>query len=109
MRLRKRADFLRCAAVGRKSVTHAFILQSLPGYDPEASAIWLGFTATKKTGNAVIRNRLKRRLRALAREVIPSDGIAGTAYVLIARKNCVHYPYDRLKQDLHDALRHLSR
>jgi ribonuclease P protein component len=102
--LKKRADFLRCAALGHKTVTRSFVLQYLPPEQAEADEVRLGITATKKTGNAVIRNRLKRRLRAVARELMPDSGQAGACYVLIARKNLVQYPYDRLRHDLHDAL-----
>ncbi|HCQ67492.1 MAG TPA: ribonuclease P protein component [Rhodobacteraceae bacterium] len=85
--LRKRADFLACARA-RKAQAPAFVLQARRRDPAEAPAagIRVGYTASKKVGNAVARNRAKRRLRALARAVIASQGRCGWDYVLIARR-----------------------
>ena len=68
-------------------------------------ALRVGFTASKKVGGAVIRNRAKRRLRAAAAAVLPLSGIAGTDYVLVARRDTEGRPFETLLSDLASALR----
>ena len=83
----RRADFLR-AASARRQGTAGFLLQARrrDGAEPVApQVIRVGYTCSKKLGNAVARNRAKRRLRALAREVIPAQGQGGWDYVLVGR------------------------
>ncbi len=70
--------------------------------------IRVGFTATKKIGNAVIRNRAKRRLRALAREILPQRGQPGMDYVFIARYNTAKLPWSRLVGETQKALSRLD-
>jgi ribonuclease P protein component len=72
------------------------------------AAMRVGFTVTKKIGGAVIRNRMKRRLRALAREIIPTKGIAGADHVMIGRAKGIERDYDLLKSELAGALERLS-
>lgn len=67
-------------------------------------AMRLGITVTKKIGNAVVRNRMKRRFRALGREVIGSEGIAGSDHVLIGRAGGVERNFAMLRADLAKAL-----
>ncbi len=69
----------------------------------------VGFTVTKKIGGAVVRNRMKRRLRALARELLPAGGIAGADHVLIGREGGIERPFSALKDELLNALRKLKR
>lgn len=69
----------------------------------------VGFTATRKLGGAVVRNRAKRRLRAAAARVLAERGRPGTDYVLIARAGTVGRPYPALLADLETALRRLGR
>ena len=64
-----------------------------------ADAMRIGITATKKIGNAVTRNRAKRRLRALARELLPGAGAAGTDYVLIARGDTPTRDFAAMRDD----------
>lgn len=79
----KRADFLAAARASRQACP-GFVLQARNRRDG-GEAMRIGFTASKKVGNAVARNRAKRRLRALARAVLPAQGRPGWDYVLIGR------------------------
>ena len=80
-----------------------FILQ-LRARNDDSQAMRVGFTVTKKVGNAVTRNRMKRRLRALAREVIAEQGVAGADHILIGRAGQVERDYALLKAELVKAL-----
>ena len=108
--LKNRADFLRVAATRRRAVTLGLILQA--ARRPEGSGciavVRVGFTASRKVGNAVTRNRAKRRLRSAAATILPGRGKPGTDYVLIARASTVDRPYDALIADLEAALRRVS-
>ena len=64
----------------------------------------VGFTVTKKIGGAVVRNRMKRRLRALARELLPSGGVPGADHVLIGRTSGIERDFSLLRQELAKAL-----
>ncbi len=108
--LKIRADFLRIAATRRKAVTPGLILQAAPRPGlAGADAPRVGFTASRKVGNAVIRNRAKRRLRAAAAEILADRGKSGTDYVLIARSGTAERPYPALLDDLAAALRRVER
>ena len=69
----------------------------------------LGITVTKKIGGAVVRNRMKRRLRALAQDVLPSAGFAGSDHVLIGRSGGIERDFGMLRDDLQGALKRLRR
>jgi ribonuclease P protein component len=104
-RLKKRADFLRAARTARKSgPSFTLELCPTPGEEAAAATLRVGFTATKKLGNAVIRNRAKRRLRAAAAAVLPLYGLAGHDYVLVARTGTLTRPFAGLLEDLAAAL-----
>jgi ribonuclease P protein component len=75
----------------------------------ESPAMRLGITVTKKIGGAVVRNRMKRRFRALAREVLPASGFPGADHVLIGRAGGVERPYSQLSAELAKALAKLRR
>ena len=110
-RLKVRADFLRVAATRRRAVRPGLVLQAAPrppGCD-NAERVRVGFTASRKVGNAVMRNRAKRRLRAAAAEVLRRDGDPATDYVVIARGDTAARPYADLVGDLVSALRQINR
>ncbi|WP_457649112.1 ribonuclease P protein component [Profundibacter sp.] len=105
--LTKRADFLR-AARAKRQATKGLILQARKRAPDEGDPdlIRVGYTCSKKVGNAVKRNRAKRRLRAIAREVICAKGQPGWDYVLIGRAGAtVDRPYIDLVGDLAYALK----
>ncbi len=105
--LRKRADFLR-AARARRQGTGSMMVQARKRGDDEPSGIRVGFTCSKKVGNAVARNRAKRRLREVARIILPTQGHHGWDYVLIGRaKATADRPFELLKGDLIYALKKL--
>lgn len=104
-RLKKRADFLRVASVRRKWAAPGLVLQAAPAPEhTERDISRVGFTVTKKVGNAVTRNRVKRRLRAAAHEIIPLHGTAGWDYVLIGRQQTVGRDFKDLEEDLKTAI-----
>ncbi|MGH7094516.1 MAG: ribonuclease P protein component [Stellaceae bacterium] len=111
VRLKRRVDFLRVAERRRRAVRDGLILQPAPGPPQavEGEVIRVGFTASRRVGNAVLRNRAKRRLRAAAAEVLARQGRAGTDYVLIARAATPARAYRALVGDLAGALRQLER
>lgn len=105
--LRKRADFLRAARARRQSAG-SMMLQARQRRDGEAEGIRVGFTCSKKVGNAVARNRAKRRLREAARIVLPELGRDGWDYVLIGRRDTTATRrFDDLLNDLRQALRRI--
>ena len=69
----------------------------------------VGFTATKKIGGAVVRNRMKRRLRELARDVVPSKGFPGSDHVMIGRANGVERDFALMRSELAGALDSLRK
>ena len=117
-RLKKRPDFLKVAAARTKWVTPGLILQArqrepqdrpVPGRngerrDPAAESVRIGFTVSRKVGQATERNRARRRLRAAAGEVLPRYARPGHDYVLIGRRATLDRAYERLVDDLRTAL-----
>ncbi len=97
-----RRDFV-AANAGRRAPTPGFVL--LVRRRDDDLGLRAGFTVTKKIGNAVIRNRLKRRLREIVRAVLPQDGIADADHVLIGRSEGLTRDFAALKADLAKALR----
>ena len=105
-KLRRRAEFL-VAARARRQGGRTLLLQGRDRRDGD-SAIGMGFTCSRKLGNAVARNRAKRRLRAVAREVLPRQGLPGWDYVLIGKPGAtVDCPFEALRADLDRALRRM--
>ena len=109
--LKTRADFVRITAKGRRAVRPGFILQAAvrPAEAENGGIVRVGFTASRKVGNAVVRNRAKRRLRAVAAEVLTGRGRPGTDYVLIARSTTGDRAYAELLADLETALQQVER
>ena len=106
--LTKRADFQR-ASRALHVATPGFILQMRarkPDETPDQPhGIRVGFTCSKKVGNAVARNRAKRRLREIARLILPDHGVPGMDYVLIGRRGATaDLPFTQLQSDMHKAL-----
>ena len=101
-----RAGFLAARTSGVKVVAVGFVLQAAASGRDD----WrLGLTASKKTGNAVRRNRARRRLRALARNELAKRARLGTDYVMIARRGTAERSWDDLVSDLHKSLGYLHR
>ena len=102
--LKQRRDFLACAKARRMAMP-GLILQARKRTPGDTDPTRVGYTCSKKVGNAVTRNRAKRRLRAAAAEVLSKDGLAGWDYVLIGRAGqTVGRDFDQLCKDLETAL-----
>ena len=117
-RLKRRAEFLQVAAANRKWVAPGLILQVRRQPSPESSSeqaapvarlepVRVGFTASRKVGNSVKRNRARRRLRAVAATVLP-HAEPGTDFVLIARPATLDRDYQALVGDLVAGLKRLK-
>lgn len=121
-RLKTRRDFLRVAGTRRKWVTPGFILQIAPqpaapqeatgsasARVSDTAGLRVGFTTSRKVGNAVKRNRARRRLRAVADQILPQYAQTGYDYVLIGRADAtVSLPFDQMLHDLRWALKRLG-
>ncbi|QCI65398.1 ribonuclease P protein component [Phreatobacter stygius] len=101
-RLVRRADFIACSK-GRRVATAAFVLQERQRGD--AAAPRFGFTVTKKTGGAVERNRMRRRLKEAVRLGAREAARPGSDYVLVLTRAALDRPFDTLLTDLTEALR----
>jgi len=106
IRLRHRTDFLR-AQRGRRVVKPSVTLETIatPADYAAAGAARIGFTATRKIGGAVERNRAKRRLRAAAAQLLPLYGREGSDYVLVARAATLTAPFAQILDDMTAALK----
>ena len=112
--IRKRSDFL-AANRGKRFVAPGFILlvhrrrSSARGNDISENTVRYGITVTKKIGNAVTRNRMKRRFRALLAEALPDLGISGADHIMIGRKQDGERAFGDLLHDLRKGLKHLAK
>ena len=93
---------------GRRAPMPGFVLLVRPREDGD-DGIRLGITVTKKIGGAVVRNRMKRRFRVLARDLLPQNGIAGADHVLIGRQGGIERDFALLRSELQTALAKLRR
>ncbi len=100
--MKTRPEFL-AAAKARSAARGAVVVQARDRGDGEP-VVRVGFTATKKIGGAVVRNRAKRRLREAARQLVPMLGRPGFDYVLIARGGTATRPWSSLLDDVKSAL-----
>lgn len=98
--LTRRADFL-AANRGLRIARPGFVLLVNPN---SADAVRYGITVTKRIGNAVVRNRMKRRFRALLRDMLPEQGLPGHDHVLIGREGGVERDFAKLREELAAAL-----
>jgi ribonuclease P protein component len=101
-RLKRRAEFLRVAASGRKAAVGGVVLQAMQRTDVQPAR--LGFTVTKKVGNAVIRNRTRRRLKEAARLLLNQRPVTGFDLVLIGRDSTRKRNFILLQGDIRRAL-----
>ena len=101
-RLKQRAEFLRVASSGKKAAIGGVVLQVLPRSDDQPAR--LGFTVTKKVGNAVIRNRTRRRLKEAARLLLAERSVTGVDLVLIGRDSTRKRKFITLQGDIRRAL-----
>jgi ribonuclease P protein component len=107
-RLPNRRDFLRVQA-GRRCAMAGFVLQVAPAPEELGSpVVRVGFTVSRKVGNAVERNRVRRRLREVARQVIPDEARGDLDYVLVGRQAALKRDFADLRQDLIAALKRLN-
>ena len=104
--LKKRSDFLRVRDGARRWAAPGLVLQAAPApeADAEEGLVRVGYTASRRVGNAVARNRAKRRLRAAVAHVMPASAQCGCDYVVIARSATLTRPFDALVGDLDAAL-----
>ena len=100
--IRKRADFV-AANHAVRVARPGFVLLVRPGVGADSDARF-GVTVTKKIGNAVARNRMKRRFRALLREILPEAGVAGADHVMIGREGGIERDFATLRGELQAAL-----
>jgi ribonuclease P protein component len=106
-RLRKRSEFLAVSKTGEKWVTPAFVVQVYARVGEQAYRY--GITASRKVGGAVERNRAKRRLRALLKEILPPLAHQGVDYVFIARKEILKRDFVQMTNELQQALKKLTQ
>jgi ribonuclease P protein component len=106
-RLKRRSEFLRVAGPRKKWAMPGLVLQARRR-DDQGGASRVGFTASRKVGGAVARNRAKRRLRVVAEQVIPAHGEYGYDYVLIARAGTAGRSFPALLKDLEAALKRVD-
>jgi ribonuclease P protein component len=107
--LTRRADFL-AANKGLRVARPGFVLLVRPngGADEPGQGLRYGITVTKRIGNAVVRNRMKRRFRALLREVLPGAGLPDTDHVMIGREGGIERDFAALREELQAALARAS-
>jgi ribonuclease P protein component len=112
VQLKRRREFLDAAAGGRRWQTPAFTMQAGSRSTEKGGAphdLGLGFTASRRVGKAVARNRARRRLREAARAILPGPAKPGYNYVIVARPAVLTWPFQRLLDDLTSAFAGIHR
>ena len=106
IQIKSRAEFLKIQSAGKKWVSHGLIVQTAPNDTGDKR---IGFTVSKKVDkSAVKRNRIKRRLRAVAADVLPDYARTSQEYILVGRPQTATRPYDQLCEDLRWCLRKMD-
>jgi len=109
-RIVKRTDYLRVREKGDTAVMPGLVLQaSRSCSDAKNTGPRIGYTVSKKVGNAVQRNRVRRRLKAIASDILPKEGSKSLDYVLIGRATTLTRTYDLLAQDFRSALKKIDQ
>lgn len=108
LKIKKRKDFVRAAKIGEKVVTTSVILQAAQSLSTDSVQPKFGFTTTKRIGKAYIRNRARRRMRAVVRELY-GEARNNTEYVLIGRNNTATCDFETLCRDVKYGIRKLNR
>ena len=110
MRILKRSEYLRVKQRGTSVAESGLVIQAAPVAN-NSSYLYprVGFTVSKRVGNAVKRNRARRRLKSIASDVLPKDGFQSWDYVFIGRVVTLDRPYDLLLQDTRVALRKIHQ
>ena len=111
--LRKRSEFLKVRTARLRYVRQGLIMQMREhNLDEKESddvgSLRLGFTVSKKVGNAVVRNRVKRRLKSAAKAILPTQALANRDLVIIGRQYTLKQPFQELLNDLEYALKKLK-
>jgi len=101
-RIKERSEYLAVAETRRKWITTAFIIQAKSNNNECSPRV--GYTVSKKVGNAIKRNKARRRLKEVCRLVLPKAGQEGWSYVVIGRQAAIDYPFERLQKDMSWAL-----
>lgn len=107
--IKKRKDFVKVAQKGQKVIQSSLILQAAFNFNCLHDSFEVGYTATKKLGKAHIRNRTKRRLRAIVQELLPSNHLSQVQYVVIGRYNTASCAFDKLRTDMQYALKKIHK
>ncbi len=105
-RLKQRAEYLRVRGAGRRFATPGLVLQAAAA--PGQAGFRVGFTVSRRVGNAVSRNRARRRLKAVAEMILPQHAATGLDYVVIGRQGAVSRPFLLLAGDMENALHRLG-
>lgn len=105
--LKKRGDFLRLRS--KKRFSARFFTVQAGKSETSNGSPRVGYTVTTKVGNAVVRNRIKRRLRQIANPILSLKGLNGYDYVIIARRSVLHADFVHLKDEFSSALDHIHK
>lgn len=109
IRIKKRKNFVAAANKGNKVVATTLVLQAYPVLPAEEATSRVGFTVTKRVGNAVVRNRVRRRLKAAAHELLAENAQSGWDYVFIGRLRALEEDFSVILRDMRYAIRKVTK